>query len=237
MRSRCWSSVWAGSAQRRVPTGQVKRDHPPTCRSWTTSTPSTLKIGAQLAKLSLKQKNRFCFWADACIKLPPLPWFIDQSMAIKKGYNFHQSFGLRQFLFISDSSGSNEISDVHLISSLKARQRVKVRHKTGWNICKVILGKVSKVVARQEKLVWSWNRFSAKEGASRSDQARPRTNMQVPTDTSCFEEKFSKMNIPIRHWTGGLVMERVRPMASSARRRGSDPIKPDLRPTSRSCPT
>ena len=110
-------------------------------------------------------------------------------MAIKKGYNFHQSFGLRQFLFISDSSGSNEISDVHLISSLKARQRVKVRHKTGWNICKIMLGKVSKVVARQEKLVWSWNRFSAKEGASRSDQARPRTNMQVPTDTSCFEEK------------------------------------------------
>ena len=113
-------------------------------------------------------------------------------MAIKKGYNFHQSFGLRQFLFISDSSGSNEISDVHLISSLKARQRVKVRHKTGWNICKIILGKVSKVVARQEKLVWSWNRFSAKEGASRSDQARPRTNMQVPTDTSCFEEKVFK---------------------------------------------
>ena len=43
-----------------------------------------------------------------------------------------------------------------------------------------------------------------------------------------FQDEYS-----LRLWTGGLAMEKVKLKASTAPKRGSDPIKPDLKPTYR----
>ena len=69
-------------------------------------------------------------------------------------------------------------------------------------------------------------KYSAKEGV-RPHQARPQTNIQV-----CFllNDSNLKPNTFSRHLTESLVMERVRRMASTARRRGWDQTKQDLRP-------
>ena len=72
-------------------------------------------------------------------------------------------------------------------------------------------------------------KYSAKEGV-RPHQARPQTNIQV-----CFllNDSNLKPNTFSRHLTESLVMERVRHMGSTARRRVWDQTKQDLRRTYR----
>ena len=66
----------------------------------------------------------------------------------------------------------------------------------------------------------------------RPEQARPRTNIQVT---------FGSRKAPVlafdalRGWMGSLAMVRAKLMGSTAPKRGSDPIKPDHKPTYRSC--
>ena len=106
-----------------------------------------------------------------------------------------------------------------LCHSPTAEQKEKVKPETGKTHCLGIF-----------KMRRDWHRFSAKEGASRREQARPRTNIQVTFDSR-------KALLPafdaFRGWMASLGMARVRHMASTAPRRGSDQVKRGLRQTFR----
>ena len=74
------------------------------------------------------------------------------------------------------------------------------------------------------------HRFSAKEGAQRPEQARPRTNIQVHFN-SFGPDKF--LTSKIRASMESLGREKVRPMGNIAPKRAFDQVKQDPRPTSR----
>ena len=74
------------------------------------------------------------------------------------------------------------------------------------------------------------HRFSAKEGAQRPEQARPRTNIQVHF-YSFGPDKF--LTSKIRASMESLGREKVRPMGNIAPKRAFDQVKQDPRPTSR----
>ena len=75
------------------------------------------------------------------------------------------------------------------------------------------------------------HRFSAKEGAQRPEQARPRTNIQVHFHSSYGADKF--LTSKIRASMESLGREKVRPMGNIAPKRAFDQVKQDPRPTSR----
>ena len=117
-----------------------------------------------------------------------------------------------------------------------AAPREKVKHRTGGQRSSSKRWKQQSSSKRWKQIVTIAEiRFSAKEGASRSDQARPKTNMQVFLLTLILSgieaEKWMIATNAIRHSTGGLVMGKVRRTGSTAPKRGSDPTRLGRRPT------